>query len=150
MSNNPKYLIVHHSASSPHETVQSLRAFHIEKRGWSDIGYHKLILNPEGINTEFKKTTDLIKQGRPDSIPGAHCPGYNSKSLGICLVGNFMSTSPPPEMLEALETCIRILMKRYKIPAKNIKAHRELYATECPGAKLFKKILELRSRLEKE
>lgn len=32
-----------------------------------------------------------IYEGRGFGIQGAHVPKYNSKSLGICLIGNYQS-----------------------------------------------------------
>lgn len=45
-------------------------------RGWSDIGYHNII-----------RRNGVLEHGRDLAIPGAHARGYNSKSIGICLIG---------------------------------------------------------------
>lgn len=50
-------------------------------RKWSDIGYNFLV--GEDGN---------VYEGRGWGKTGAHTVGYNSKSVGICFIGNFEST----------------------------------------------------------
>lgn len=146
-ANNPKWIVIHHSAGSVHDTVETIRRFHIEKRGWQDIGYHRVILNPLGSHTVMGEAKDLIKQGRKDEIQGAHCPGYNTKSIGICLIGNFDIEKPPEPMIEALKIELKKISNKYLIPLENIKGHRELYATVCPGKFLFERLQKLKKEL---
>ena len=72
------YIVIH--CSDTYETMDidaaTIRKWHVEERGWADIGYHKVI------------TRDgTVQQGRDDDQSGAHARGYNSKSIGICMVG---------------------------------------------------------------
>ncbi|MBS9781940.1 MAG: N-acetylmuramoyl-L-alanine amidase [Gammaproteobacteria bacterium] len=56
-------------------SADDIRGWH-KQRGWSDIGYHFVIrLNGE------------VETGRPIERAGAHVKGYNSNSIGICLIG---------------------------------------------------------------
>lgn len=48
---------------------------------WSDIGYNFLV-GEDG----------LVYEGRGWGKRGAHCPKFNPKSIGICVIGNFTST----------------------------------------------------------
>lgn len=65
-------------------------------RGWSNIGYHYIVLNGQLSSNVFNKNYDgYIETGRPlddDNLLesfeyGAHVKGMNTKSIGICLVG---------------------------------------------------------------
>ena len=77
-------LIVHCSATRPDwmknssglDKVKEIRRWHVEERGWSDIGYH-FIIDRDGI----------VYEGRPVSRIGAHTKGYNKASIGVCLIG---------------------------------------------------------------
>jgi hypothetical protein len=67
-----------------------VREWHKDK-GWSDIGYHGVILNgyptyPMKYNAVFD---GKIEPGRPESIRGAHClaNGMNTCTLGVSCVG---------------------------------------------------------------
>jgi hypothetical protein len=74
----PIELIVIHAAATPENMdigVAEIREWHID-RGMRDIGYHDVI-----------RRNGLIEKGRNIERAGAHAKGYNSHSIGICLVG---------------------------------------------------------------
>lgn len=124
-----QYLMLHHTATGPNETVESIRAMHL-KRGFNDIGYHYLIVRKDGKG--------YLKSGRPDTKAGAHCPGWNSKALGLSVVGYFHPGNKLSEVMsEALYQYVLAavchLCKKYNIPASRLLAHREKKATACPG-----------------
>lgn len=86
----PKAIVLHVSAST-WGTRDDIDRWH-RSRGWSGIGYHRVILNgfprPDG---RYRPDLDgLIQTGRADSVEGAHCRagGMNALSLGVCLIGN--------------------------------------------------------------
>ena len=56
--------------------VKEIRGWHVNERGWSDIGYHYVI-----------RRCGVIENGRPFAKAGAHCRGKNRNSIGTCLVG---------------------------------------------------------------
>lgn len=71
--------IVIHCADTPkgkHFDIKDIRKWHVEERGWSDVGYHYVIL-----------LDGTIELGRPLETPGAHVKNHNSKSIGICYIG---------------------------------------------------------------
>ena len=75
---NIKYIVVH-CADTPKGKkfdINDVRKWHIEEGGWSDIGYHYVIL-----------LDGTIQLGRDLKTPGAHVKGYNSNSIGICYIG---------------------------------------------------------------
>lgn len=131
MANYPEYIILHHSAGKDYylSDFEAIRKFHIEFRGWDDIGYHRVI---ERVVTEI-----VVRQGRPYSVPGAHCPGMNSRSIGICVVGNFETGLMDEAMKFAVIKEVRDQMVRFDIPVENVLMHRTAalpgHGTACPG-----------------
>lgn len=72
-----RYLVGHCSATPADMDIgrKEIDLWH-RQQGWDCIGYHSVIRR-DGTE-EF---------GRPFDRPGAHVVGYNSQSLGVCLVG---------------------------------------------------------------
>lgn len=124
--NKPKYLIIHHSATDK-GNAEVFRKNHKDK-GWKDIGYHYVIGN--GTYSGDGE----IEKGRPHHEVGAHTKGYNGKSLGFCLVGNFEKYPPTQAQMKSLISLLRQLMQEYNIPPVNVLGHKEVNSTACPGA----------------
>lgn len=82
-------IVVHESASTWGD-AKAIRQWHLA-RGWSDIGYHGVILN--GYRTagaEYREVLDgKIEPGRSEQLVGAHCAaqGMNLCTLGVVMVG---------------------------------------------------------------
>lgn len=132
-----QFLIVHHSATKDQDGVDTaaFRRYHTETKEWSDIGYHFVV---EEINGIYQA---LI--GRPLNLFGSHAPNiepvsglsFNRVGIGICLAGNFSNVPPSQEMLEVAATRVCIpLMQTFGIPKHNVIGHRDTgKKTECPG-----------------
>lgn len=73
-----KKIIIHCSDSDnpAHDDISVIRKWHIEERGFIDVGYHYFITK----NGEIQKGRELWQVG-------AHCKGHNEDSIGICLSG---------------------------------------------------------------
>ena len=77
----------HCNSSRRHNTnecVASVRAIqrnHQQQRGWDDVGYNFLIGGSD-VRAE-------IYEGRGFDVVGAHAVGYNSRSVGIALIGDW-------------------------------------------------------------
>ena len=73
-----EYIVIH--CADTYETMdigaEDIRKWHVEERGWSDIGYHKVI-----------RRDGTVETGRDIDVSGAHAAGFNSVSIGVCLVG---------------------------------------------------------------
>ncbi len=127
-------LTVHHSAENStdptggsfEESSASLRGiqrYHIEEKGWGDIGYHFLI-----------DAAGRIFEGRELRWQGAHAGGANNaQNIGICLLGDLERRPPTPAALKSLELLVTDLRQRFKIRDSRLYAHRELNTTSCPG-----------------
>lgn len=103
-------IIIHCSATL---AGQDLRAKDIDKmhkaRKFSQIGYN-YVIDLDGT----------IEVGRPLTIAGAHCLGYNNHSVGICYIGGLDASGKASDtrtaaQKEALRTLIADLCKKYNI-----------------------------------
>lgn len=125
----PEYIIIHHSHTADTQTASwpAIRQFHLSN-GWQDIGYQ--------FGLEDLRGSVEILMGRFMDEPGAHCVGYNSKSIGICLVGNFDAAEPSKEIWDKAINLVRNLQRLFSIQRKNVLGHRETGAPKtCPGSK---------------
>ena len=130
---NWQYIVLHHSFTEDGKTLNwsAIRKYHKEYNGWSDVGYHFGI---EDIYGEYE-----VLVGRPLTRPGAHCKqkSMNTKSIGICFVGNYDLAKPDMNMiLVCMNRIILPLCKIYDIGWNNIVGHREVSGVQksCPGS----------------
>lgn len=125
----PEIIVLHHSATQDGPTVSwgAIRRYHVEQRGWKDIGYHFGI---ELLHLDYE-----VVLGRMPTEPGAHCLGWNFRSLGICCVGNFDAYGPDPGMWATALKLVRSLMGIYGIERARVIGHREAAqdGRSCPG-----------------
>lgn len=141
--------IVIHCSNSKFGCVAVIRKWHTDPKpkgnGWKDIGYHYVILNGYPfMSTDFVKDFDgTIEQGRyqdgddylnGDEI-GAHAYGMNSKSLGICLIGEKREDFTDKQLQKLIEK-VHFLMDKHDINIDNVIGHYESeYANgkTCPN-----------------
>lgn len=132
MLNVPQYLIIHHTggtqadplADTSHHTFEIVDAYH-KSLGWEGFGYHYFIDKSGTLTT-----------GREENYHGAHTKGYNLKSIGICLAGNFDQTMPTEAQEKALAFLLADICGRYNIPRENIVPHRNFANKTCYGRRL--------------
>ncbi|HYF73456.1 MAG TPA: peptidoglycan recognition family protein [Nocardioides sp.] len=111
---------VHHSAGPTTQSVRVIQDFHMDTRGWSDIGYNFLV--DQGGRAYV---------GRGWTAVGAHAANNNTAAIGVCVIGNNVITA-------AAKTAVRWLYDeacRRKGAALAIRGHRQMpgAATSCPG-----------------
>ena len=151
---NITHIVIHHSASSNESSdwpavVRSIWDFHVNGRGWSDIGYNWLV-DPEG----------QIYEGRSTDAIGAHFCSTNTGTLGVCLLGNFMEETPKAAAISALEALLSWKVCENAIdplaevyhPASDLTlptiiGHRDGCATACPGDLFYPQIPAIRVAL---
>ncbi|XP_011496064.1 PREDICTED: uncharacterized protein LOC105360762 [Ceratosolen solmsi marchali] len=107
--------------------VRVIQTFHIEAKGWLDVGYNFLVGGDGNVY-----------EGRGWDAAGAHTHNYNNRSIGIAFVGDFSYKSPPKEQIV---TAVRLLdhgLKTNKL-AKDYKliGQRQVAHTQSPGDKLY-------------
>jgi hypothetical protein len=115
LTNKPDCAILHHSDKSEC-TIEDVHEWHLNK-DWAGCGYHY-----------FVRKNGNVYAGRPVNAVGAHCPGYNSRSIGICAEGDYTSEKMPSPQKQAIINLIKML------GLKKIYGHGDVYATTCPGA----------------
>lgn len=133
----PTHIVIHCSGVDA-GTVEGLRRFHKEDRGWADIGYHFVIHNGRAhVDDPTDPALDgLIAVGRDldgDAATleeGAHALGYNDRSIGVCLIGRRGSFTP--RELRAAHGLVAALCIRHAIDPRHVIGH---YETEHEQAK---------------
>ena len=127
-----QYIAVHCSATSPNMNIgrKEIDTWHKEL-GWDEIGYHFV------IRREVNSYGSFIELGRDINKVGAHVKGYNSISLGICLVGGIDTEYHPEDnytldQYENLYVLLRCLNLLY--PKATIQGHRDFpnVQKDCP------------------
>jgi len=129
-------IIVHCAATRPSwwagkslaSKVNEIRRWHVQDRGWSDIGYHYVI-----------DRNGMVGKGRSDERTGAHVRGRNAHSIGICLLGGHGSASTDefsehftPKQDAALRALIAQLQLKYPT-IEQVTGHNRWAAKACPG-----------------
>ncbi|KAL0105404.1 hypothetical protein PUN28_016803 [Cardiocondyla obscurior] len=135
------YVVIHHGGIRNYcrdeeacsVIVRSYQNLHMDDRGWWDIGYNFLI-GEDGNAYE----------GRGWDYTGAHSPGYNTQSIGICILGDFSDFLPNADALKTLNELIARGVALGKIKKDyNVIGHRQARDTECPGETFYKYVVNL-------
>lgn len=124
------HIVIHCSATKPEQDVgaSDIDRWHRQK-GFLKIGYHYVIRRDGRVET-----------GREELEIGAHAQGFNSVSLGICMVGGVDANNIDkaennftPEQFDTLE---RLLLElRARFPSAVVLGHRDLPNSRkaCPS-----------------
>lgn len=125
--------IIVHCSATPNgrpTSVSDINQWHRD-RGWNEIGYHYVI----GVN-------GVGERGRDRSLVGAHCKGYNTGSLGVCLIG---TDSFNEKQMDTLRGMIRRFRLEY--PDCTIHGHREFNDNKtCPGFDVQKWVKQIEEK----
>ncbi|MEV7247969.1 N-acetylmuramoyl-L-alanine amidase [Streptomyces cyaneofuscatus] len=162
-----KAAFVHHSATGNNYTckqapsvLRSIYRYHVKSSGWRDFGY----------NFAVDKCGNIYEGragGVTKAVLGAHTLGFNTNTMGIAVLGSYASTNPPAAAVTAVSkltawklglfgrnpkgkiTLVSGGSNKYKAGVKVkmnvISGHRDGFATECPGARLYKKLGKART-----
>ncbi|XP_075983469.1 peptidoglycan-recognition protein LB-like [Anticarsia gemmatalis] len=131
-------VVIHHSYIPPDcftqesckRSMRAMQNMHQLTNGWVDIGYN-FAVGGEGS----------VYEGRGWDAVGAHAVGVNVRSIGICMIGDFVSKLPPAAQLETAKELIAVGVELgYISPDYQLIGHRQVSATECPGEALFNEI----------
>jgi len=121
-------IILHCSATKEGQdfSAATIRGWHVNGRGWSDIGYHWVI-----------RLDGSIEVGRPLERSGAHTKGHNKDSVGVCYIGGLDEDGKPkdtmnPEQEKAWRMIVLSLRTLYGNHI-TIHGHNEFASKACPS-----------------
>lgn len=156
----PGWIVIHHSWSPDnplHNDWEGIKKFHTSWRLGGDIitpeRAHELLNGPDakkvippwkavGYQFGIDKVNDKLQvyAGREIGEVGAHAVGFNAKSIGICLIGNYDPAPPDVDRLFVLSSLCRQLQREFKIPRECVIGHRDTFTLlgepvqkSCPG-----------------
>ncbi|WP_369144568.1 peptidoglycan recognition protein [Streptomyces sp. R44] len=157
-----KAAFVHHSATGNNYTckqapsvLRSIYRYHVKSSGWRDFGY----------NFAVDKCGNIY-EGRAGGVAkpvmGAHTLGFNTNSMGIAVLGTFSKSNPPAAVVTAVARLTawklglhgvnpkgtsylisgggNLYKKGKQVRFNAIAGHRDGFATECPGGRLYGKL----------
>ncbi|MGW5424391.1 peptidoglycan recognition protein family protein [Streptomyces sp. NPDC003943] len=162
-----KAAFVHHSATGNNYScrqapavLRSIYRYHVKSLGWRDFGY----------NFAVDKCGNIYEGragGVGKAVMGAHTLGFNTNSMGIAVLGTYGSTTPPAAAVSAIARLTawklglygvnpngttyltsgggNLYKKGKKVKFHVIAGHRDGFATECPGGRLYNKLGTARS-----
>ncbi|AXE78275.1 peptidoglycan recognition protein [Streptomyces atratus] len=157
-----KAAFIHHSATGNSykctqapSVLRGIYRYQVKSGGWRDIGY----------NFAVDKCGNIYEGragGVTKAVLGAHTRGFNSNSTGIAVLGTFTGSNPSAAAVNAIAklTAWKLglfganpqgrttlvsgggnkFKKGKKVKLNVISGHRDGFATECPGARLYKKL----------
>ncbi|MBT2447521.1 peptidoglycan recognition protein [Streptomyces sp. ISL-43] len=158
-TNTVKAAFVHHTASGNNyackdapAVLRSLYRYHVVSSGWRDIGYNFAV---DKCGTVYEGRAGGVAK----PVLGAHTMGFNTDSMGIAVIGTFASAAPPKAAVDAVarltawklglfgadpraKTTLRsgggnLYAKGSNVRLNVISGHRDGFATECPGRRLY-------------
>jgi hypothetical protein len=148
---------VHHTAGTNSYSqsdvpgiIRSIYAYHVNGRGWRDIGYNFLV-------DRFGRMWEGRYGGVDRAVVGAHTAGYNSNAFGMSVLGTYTSKQPETALLDAYErlfawkfslhgvepTASVAYPDQKTLPA--VSGHRDGGSTECPGQLLYDALPTIRA-----
>ena len=151
--------VVHHTAGTNSYSraqsaaiVRGIEVYHVQGNGWNDIGYNFLV---DRFGTVYEGRGGGIDR----NVIGAHAQGFNSGTVGVALIGNFMAATPTKAQQDAL---VRLLAWRLDVAhldplstvvltsggnakfragklvtLRAISGHRDTGPSECPGTRAY-------------
>jgi len=117
------HIAVHHSLTSS-GSAESFARYHVQNNGWPGIGYH-FVIEKDG---KIKWCHDVQKRSY-------HVGNSNTKSVGVCMVGDFRNSEPTTQQQTSLHKLLRWLMQELNVPVENVQGHSEFPKYEwkaCP------------------
>jgi|TARA_B110000908_G_scaffold162056_1_gene207054 N-acetylmuramoyl-L-alanine amidase len=132
-------IILHCSATREGQNIstETIRGWHVNERGWSDIGYHFVVL-----------LDGTVDKARPIKRQGAHVRGKNKGSIGVCYIGGCDADMNPKDtrneaQKKSLEELISYLMESYD--DATLHGHNEFSSKACPSfnvQEIYKELIE--------
>ncbi|WP_454049448.1 DUF4214 domain-containing protein [Cellulomonas sp. Marseille-Q8402] len=138
--------VVHHTAGSNSYTTQAQamqqirndQAYHIDARGWCDIGYNFVV---DKFGTIYEGRANSLTQ----AVIGVHASGANTGTVGVSMLGNYDTVPTTPQMIDAVGRIIGWRLAAYGVDPRGsgtypsglylprVIGHRDVAQTACPG-----------------
>lgn len=113
--------IICHSSGTLNGSPESFARYHVNKLGWPGIGYH-VVFN-----------LDHIWITQPLDTVSFHCSGQNTRSIGICYIGDFDRQVCTPEIYQRYAEVIHLINAMTK-RHYTVNMHRKFTNRKsCPG-----------------
>src|SRR5688500_12271979 len=177
--NDQKYapitkLFVHHTVTGgadedPAATVRAVYAYHVQGRGWDDIGYNFLV-DHKGNIYEGRWARDYAAGEKPtgedvlgNGVVGAQVEKHNAGSAGVALLGDYTNREPTAAARDALVAIRSCKADRHDTDVErndpfttsggavvtypNLAGHRGAGQSACPGNRLYPLLPDLRDRV---
>jgi hypothetical protein len=167
-----RYAIIHHtvnannySAADAYAMVRGIQQFHVYTNGWCDIAYNFLV---DRFGRVFEGRAGGVDRG----IIGGHARGFNTGSIGVSMLGDFSSLTPPAATEDAITRLLAWKFAlhgidagghvwvtsrcpesscKYQEPAvvllPTIVGHRDVGVTACPGGAGYPMLARLRANV---
>ncbi|MEH3034683.1 MAG: SpoIID/LytB domain-containing protein [Aeromicrobium erythreum] len=152
-------VVVHHtvgsnsySKSQSASIVRATQKYHVNGRGWCDIGYNFLV-------DKYGQIFEGRKGGIDRNVRAAHSGNnaVNTYTTGISMMGTFSKIEPSAAQKTAmvklvgwrLATTLRPATGTYSLGGKKlnrIAGHRDVIGTECPGAAAYRWLSETKAK----
>jgi hypothetical protein len=138
-------ITVHHSAVVLRDNrlapdrLRDHQAAH-QSRGWPDIAYHLLI-----------DRNGNVYQGRARWAAGDTATNYDPRGhLSVMCEGHFGEQRPSEAQVRSLVDVLAWAVERYGVRVRTIRGHLDYADTACPGARLYRRLGEIRRRVREQ
>jgi hypothetical protein len=152
LPHGPDHIVVHHtdspnsadmSLAHAFQLSRSIQRFHMNRRGWDDIGQQLTITRGGHVLEGRNRSLPSILGSR--LVVGAQTMHQNDHTIGIENEGTYMRAPVAPLLWKSLVRVCGWLCITYGLdPQHAIVGHRDFMPTDCPGDVLYRRLPELR------
>ncbi len=129
--------IVIHDSGAPAGDADSIHREHLSL-GYKGLGYHFLIGNGNGLGDGVVHVGFRWNEQLPGAhVLGPHAAHHNQHSIAICLIGNGDRRPFTDNQLTQLAILVGHLQQQLRIPAKNVRLHRDLNPQASSPGRFF-------------
>ncbi|HSK27768.1 MAG TPA: FG-GAP-like repeat-containing protein [Jiangellales bacterium] len=138
-----------YAAADVPSIIRGIYAFHVNGRGWKDVGYNFLV-------DRFGRVWEGRYGGVDRAVVGAHTAGYNDVAFAMSAIGNFETVAAPDAVVDAYGRLFAWKLGLHGVTAtgttvlngrtfQKISGHRDAASTACPGRYLYERLPAIRS-----
>lgn len=161
-------VFVHHTATATQyacsdapQVIRAIYQYHVQSSGWRDIGYNFLV---DRCGTVYEGRAGGVEL----PVHGAHTLGFNTDTSGVAALGTYSADTPPAELLDGLSriaawklgltgqdaggrtdlvsgSSSSLYPLGTRVSFATVSGHRDGFSTECPGARLYGRLGDIRA-----